>query len=308
MEWRQMEYVVAVARRGLVTPVAEELHVAQSALSRQIQQVERELGVQLFDRAGRRLRPTAAGAAFVARAERLLADREALRDEMRAFAGGERGQVRVGVLPSLAQVRLPALLVAFHRRHPGVEVALHEGATTALIGQLDAGRLDLALVHQLAGLYPAGQLPRGLAVEDLFTEDLVLIAEPASASVPPAPTALGDLAPAPFIAFAPGFGLRHTLLQASAAAGFAPWIAFESAELATVRALAAAGLGVALVPRSAMEVDGPPVRVVTLAPPAPTRTVSLAYPAGRYRPAAVATFLAFVRERMGGAQGPPTAL
>jgi len=75
-----------------------------------------------------------------------------------------------------------------------------------------------------------------------------------------------------------------------------------------VRALAAAGLGVALAPRSAMEVDGPPVRVVTLAPPAPTRTVSLAYPAGRYRPTAVATFLAFVRERMGGAQGPPTAL
>src|SRR5579883_1819982 len=166
-----MEYVVAVARHGHVTRAAEELRVAQSALSRQIQGVERELGVTLFDRSRRRLRLTPAGMAFVARAERLLADLHGLREEMREFAGLRRGRVAIGVLPSVAEARLPALVAAYHARYPGIEIVLRDENTMALMALLDSGGLDLAVVQSIADLYPSGRTPPGVRVEPLFTED-----------------------------------------------------------------------------------------------------------------------------------------
>lgn len=142
MDLRQIAYVVAVARTGHVTRAAAELRVAQPALSRQIQQVERELGVAIFDRSRRRLRVTAAGEVFIAQAERLLADVQGLREEMGAFAVLLRGRVVIGVLPSVAELRLPTPLATFHARYPGVEIALREENTRPLMALLDAGELD----------------------------------------------------------------------------------------------------------------------------------------------------------------------
>src|SRR5690348_1929186 len=118
VELRQIAYVLAVARHRHVTRAAEELRVAQSALSRQIQQLEREIGVPLFDRSRRRLHLTAAGVAFVARADRLLADLDGLREEMQEFAGLRRGRVAIGALPSVAEALLPSLVAAFHGHYP----------------------------------------------------------------------------------------------------------------------------------------------------------------------------------------------
>ena len=310
MELRQIEYVVAVARHGHVTRAAEELRVAQSALSRQIQQVERELGVRLFDRSRRRLQLTAAGTAFVARAERLLADLHGLREEMQEFAGLGRGRVAIGVLPSVAEARLPALVAAYHARYPGIEIVLRDENTMALMALLDSGGLDLAVVQSIADLYPSGRTPPGISVEPLFTEELVLI------TAPNHPMAAGDQLPLlalraePFIALKPGSGVRHTLLRACAAAGFAPRIAFECGEVSSVRALVAAGLGVAVAPRSAAEVAGPAVAVVVLDAPLLTRTVSLVWREDRYLPAAAHAFLAAAREHFShdGAPAPPPTM
>lgn len=299
MELRQLEYVVAVARHGHVTRAAEELRVAQSALSRQIQQVERELGVALFERSRRRLALTAAGEAFVARAERLLADVRGLREEMREYAGLRRGRVAVGVLPSVAEARLPALIARYHTLYPGVEVVLRDENTMALLALLDSGQLDLAVVQQIADLYPAGRMPPGVRVEPLFTEDLVLIAPPDHPFAGQATLPLRALHEEPFIAFKPGSGVRHTLLRAGAAAGVTPRVAFESSEVGSVRALVAAGLGVAVVPRSAAEVAGPVVAVVALDAPLLTRTVSLVWREDRYLPAAARAFLEAARAYFG---------
>ncbi len=301
MELRQLRYFVAVARRRHFTAAAAALHVAQPALSQQIRQLERELGIALFDRTGRRVRLTGAGEAFLVRAERVLAEVDSARTEMAEFAGLVRGRVVVGALPSLAEHQLPALVAGFHARHPGLELVLREENTAELLALVAAGEVDLALVHR-------GQAPGDTAgptapitLEPLFTEPLVAVAAPGHPFAARGPLPLTALRDEPFILSKPGSVIRDTILAACAAAGLAPRVAFESGGQATVRALAAAGLGVAILPRSEAAAGGAAVAVVDLAPPQLARTVALAWATDRYRPAAADAFLAFAREQLGAA-------
>ncbi len=293
MELRQLRYVVAVARRRHFTAAAADLHVAQPALSQGIKLLERELGVELFDRTGRRVRPTAAGEAFLARAERVLAEADSARTEMAEFAGLARGRVVIGSLPSLAERQLPPLLALFHARYPGIELSLREETTTELLTLLRAGEVDAALAHQTG----ADRLPGGVALETLFDEDLVGVVAPGHHLAARGCLPLADLREEPLICSKPGSAIRRTVLDACAARGFAPRIAFESGGTATVRALAAAGLGVAILPRSDALAEGPAVAILPLEPVL-ARTVALAWPAERYHSAAAAAFLAFAREAL----------
>ena len=109
---------------------------------------------------------------------------------------------------------------------------------------------------------------------------------------------VGELRDEPLLLSQPGSGIRRATLDACAAAGFTPRVAFESGGVATLRALASEGLGVAILPRSEATAAGPPVAAAPLAEPALTRTVALAWPTARYRTAVVAAFLAFARERL----------
>src|SRR4051794_7633754 len=110
MDIRQLQYFLAVARLRHFTQAAEELRVAQPALSQQIRQLEQDLGVQLFERTSRRVRLTAAGTALVERAERIVIDLDRIRSEMGAFAGLLRGQLAIGALPAVIERQLPTLI------------------------------------------------------------------------------------------------------------------------------------------------------------------------------------------------------
>ncbi len=293
MELRQLRYAVAVARRRHFTAAAADLHVAQPALSQQIKLLERELGVALFDRTGHRVRPTVAGEAFFARAERLLAEADSARAEMSEFAGLARGRVVVGSLPSLAERQLPVLLAHFHALYPGIELVLREETTTELLALVRGGEADVALLHRDG----AETTPADIALESLYTEDLVAIMARAHRFAARDHLSLRKLGEEPLIASKPGSAIRRTVLDACAAEGIAPRIAFESGGTATVRALAAAGLGVAVLPRSDALAEGPPVAVVPLDAPL-TRTVALACSSGRYRSAAATAFLSFLRHAL----------
>ncbi len=299
MELRQLRYVVAVARRRHFTAAAADLHVAQPALSQQIRLLERELGVELFDRSGHRVRPTTAGEAFVARAERMLAEAASARAEMAEFAGLARGRVVIGSLPSLAERQLPALLAGFHALYPGIELFLREETTAQLLALARAGEVDAALVHQTATDRP----PVDITLDTLFTEELVAVVAPGHRLAAHARLPLRALREEPLISSKPGSAIRQTVLDACTAAGFTPHIAFESGGTATVRALAAAGLGVAILPLSDAVAEGPAVAFAPLQP-ALTRTVALAWSAERYRPAAAAAFLSYARDAL---RRPPLA-
>ena len=290
MELRRIAYFVAVARHEHFTRAAEEVGVAQPALSQQIRQLERELGVRLLDRTTRRVQLTDAGWAFLARAERLLADAARAQAEMQEFAGFLRGRVVIGALPSLEETWLPHVLMRFHRRYPGLEIALREETTAQLLELLERGRIDLAVVHE------GGDVPRGLTITPLFTEDIVLVVAPEHPLAARERVALSALRDQPWILIKPGSVIRQVVLDAVAGAGFTPRIAFESAAVQPIRALAAAGLGVAFLPRSVAVAMGPPVAVVEIEPPTPTRTVALAWRAASSRPAVTSAFLSVARK------------
>jgi DNA-binding transcriptional LysR family regulator len=291
VELRQLRYFAAVARRRHFT-AAEAIGVAQPALSQQIKLLERELGVMLLDRTGRRVRLTPAGEAFLVRAERVLAEVVSAQAEMAEFAGAVRGRVVVGTLPSLAEHQLPRLVAGFHARHPGLELVLREERTANLLALLGNGEVELALLHQ-----PAAVADAAITLEPLFTEELVAVVAPGHALAARGTLPVAALRDEPFILTKSGSVIRDTILAACAVAGFVPHVAFESGGAATVRALAAAGLGVAILPRSEAMLGGDSVAAIALTPRL-TRTVALAWAAERYHSAVATAFIALARSEL----------
>jgi DNA-binding transcriptional LysR family regulator len=127
MELRQLICVEAVVRHRHFTRAADELHIAQSALSHQIGRLERELGIPLFERTSRRVTPTEAGEAVAFRARRVMAELEATRQEVDQLRGVLRGHIWVGALVPAGDVDVPGLLAQFSQAFPGVEISLREG-------------------------------------------------------------------------------------------------------------------------------------------------------------------------------------
>jgi DNA-binding transcriptional LysR family regulator len=296
MELRHLRYFAAIARHGTFTAAAAELRVAQPALSQQIRQLEGELGVVLFERGRQGAALTEAGRALLARAERILAEAEAARLEAAEFAGLGRGRVAIGTIQSVGVLRLPKLLAAFRKRYPRIDLSLRTENTVQLLDLVERGALDLAMVHfgvvRFAGrggrevVYPRMERP-ALDVETLYSEDLVLATALGHPLAKRARAGLRELADEPFIGFKEGSSLRDAVAGAASALGFEPRVAVETSGNDSVRSLVAAGLGVALLPRSVVDGPGPPVALVPLASPKITRTVALARPAGREQPPAV---------------------
>jgi LysR family transcriptional regulator, transcription activator of glutamate synthase operon len=290
MEFRQLRAAVMVANRLSFTAAAEELSVAQPALSQQIAALEGELGVRLFDRTNRRVTVTEAGRAFVTAAERVLADLSALRQEMTAFAGGLRGRVVLGTYQSFAEYTLPKLLGRFHAEHPGIEVALREGFADELLLGLRDGSLDVFIGQ----LHDASVPVEGLRSEDLYDDEVVAITAPQHPLASRAHISIGELRDEAWVIFRPGSSITHRLMRLAKEAGFAPRVLFESADSLTIRALVAEGLGIAVYPRLLANMPGPNIALISFAP-REMRTMSLVTRDREYAPAA-RQFIGFLRE------------
>jgi DNA-binding transcriptional LysR family regulator len=283
---RQLEYFRAVARELHFTRAAASLRIAQPALSQHIRKLERQLGLTLFERDRHRVELTPAGATLLDHAERVLADVAAVEDEMRDWAGGIRGRIRVGTARGVA-TQLAGMLAGFCDAHPAVDVDLQEETTDEMLADLHAGRLDVATPAALPPLPDAR-----LATHPLGTEPLVLVTSkfgpfPNRRRLPITALEGADLA-----LYGPGSAVRAIIVSALATAGVAPRMRFQTREYSTARILASAGLAVAILPRSIAEEPGHPVRVVRL-DPEPTWTPSLAWSAQRRPAPALAAFLDF---------------
>lgn len=294
-----MRYLAAVVREGGFRRAAASLHVAQPAISHQVRRLEAELGVTLVERGRGGATPTPAGRAFLERVERILAEVDAARSDMLAHAGALTGRVRVGAWHSSAP-DVPGLVRDFSRRHPGVEILLREHTAAGMLEMLRAGELDVAVVI-LAEVLDLTDV----RVEPVLTEPLVAAGAVDGPLAGRRRVRLADLADEPFVMFPPGSAMRGIVEEACARQGFRPRIVVEAMGFTAARALAARGLGVALLPRSLPAELGPPVAVATLAP-ALTRTSALAWRAQGVLSPAAAQFLATARARFGaGGDGRP---
>ena len=261
MELRQLAYFDAVARHGSFTKAARRLHVAQPAVSAQIRRLEAELGTTLLERTTRRVALTHAGELFLARARQALSQLDGARADLAELSAVLRGQVRIGATQVLGALDLPAALAQFRRRYPGVCLALHSGLIAKLLRLLDAGDVDLVVgpVHD--------DLPAAFAARPLAAESMVLVTPPGHRLAAQRGATLAAAGDEPFVCLASDSRLHTILTEAAAAEGFAPRIEFETYSPASIRELVAAGLGVALLARSAAEGPGPAVGVCELARP-----------------------------------------
>src|SRR5467141_652756 len=145
MDLRWVAHFVAIAEAGSMALAARRLHVSQPALSRQIRELERFLGLQLFDRIGRRIALAADGREILARSRRLLAEAESLRERGVALGGGKGGVLRVGATPQFLEAAMPQVLTWYRRRHPEVEIRLVEGGGDRLMRGVEQGEFHIGI-------------------------------------------------------------------------------------------------------------------------------------------------------------------
>lgn len=243
MEWQQLEYFREVARQQHFTLAAAHLSISQPALSRSIARLEAELGVPLFEREGRSVRLNRYGRSFLMHVDRALAEVTQGQRELADLLGPAKGTVAIGFIHVMGTQLLPALLRRFRADHPAVNFKLSQGSTGMLLDQLIAGDTDLCLM----ATHP--ERPQ-LQWVHLFEEEIFAVIPPDHPLASKDSVHLAELADEPFITFEPGWGLRQLAEDLCRQAGFSPHIAFEGEEVSTVHGLVAAGLGVALIPRS----------------------------------------------------------
>jgi len=270
MELRQLYYFVKVAQKEHVTQAAEELHVAQSAVSRQIHQLEEELGVKLFVQKGRNLQLTPVGQLFLRRADGILRDLERSVQEIHEFLDPEKGEIRLGFPHSLGISLVPQVVASFKQNNPDVKFRFKQGMYPSLIRDLDKGEIDLAFISPMPNDH---DLVCGKA---LLTEELYAILPQTHPLATREAISLTELKGDPFIVFSDGYSLRPIVMNACELAGFTPNISFESEETQTISGLVAAGMGVSLLPKLAVEYVAPiPLSVVKLKDPVVTRTIGI---------------------------------
>ena len=290
MELRQLRAFVQVVNAGTFTRAAEDLHLAQSAVSRAVGQLEAELGFALLRRTSTGVELTEAGTAVFERAREVVAGADAIRSDLAAMRGLLEGTVALGTMLPPGPIDLPGLLAGFHAAHPGIGVHVREGSAPEVLAALRRDELDVAFT----GVEPDA-LDDGLAGEWMLSEELLLITPPGHRAL-----ALDELSGVPFIGYRRGSALRDTVDGALRAAAATPEIVFESDELVSVRELVARSLGVSIVPRSTVEGDGPQVAAI---PVGLARPLTLAWRERRQPPAAAA-FLDYVRAAAGAERLP----
>lgn len=280
LELRHLRAFVAVAETEHVTRAAQRLHIAQPALSRQIQQLEAIVGAPLFARLGRGIRLTAAGRAFLEDARAVLASVATAAARVREVAHGRAGVLRVGFVEvASASGLLPEAVRRFSAAHAGVTVDLREMTSSLQLAALEAGELDVGLV--------CGLVAARAGVDDATT----LLADPLVAVLSPAhPLARGPLLALRALADQRLLMVRRTLMPDTIAefeTAFArerirmPEVQ-EVSQMQTVVHLAAAGVGIGIVPRSVAAasagVDLRPVAGITVSHT--TRLIATPHPRG----------------------------
>ncbi|MFE3764363.1 LysR family transcriptional regulator [Streptomyces sp. NPDC059104] len=276
MEIHQLRYFAAVMDEGTFTAAAHRLHVSQSGISTQVAKLESELGQQLLDRSGRRIRLTPAGEAVLPLARNALAILEAIQHTAAEFADAVRGRARLGMIMGCS---IPAFLdtvADLGRTHPGIELSLHEGHSDDLQTQVLSGSLDLALIGY------AGEVAPGLDVSVVIDEPITAVV-PAGHPLDRTDLRLADLQGEKVLCLSLGTGIRAAYEDSCRRIGLDPRVDIDASSPAALLRLAERGAGAAVL--SASSAQGTDLRTVPLTD-APTHArLGLITRRGRHSPA-----------------------
>ena len=264
LDLRKLRLLRELHARGTVGAVAEALAFSPSAVSQQLAQLQREAGVPLTERVGRRLRLTDAGLRLVAHAESLLAQLETAEAELQQAAGVVRGTLRVGAMQTPLLSIVPDALRLLGERHPEVRVDCVESEPEESLPALALGELDLAVAEEYEDA--PRHVPPGL-VRDELCRDAILCALPAGHPLARRgePVRLAELAGEAWTSTRPETQWSEMVDRVCHVAGFAPDIRFRANDVAIMAALAAAGHAVALLPALGWPERDPGITALPLA-------------------------------------------
>lgn len=270
MEIRQLRYFVAVAEEMHFNRAAERLHIAQPALSQQIQRLERELKTTLFARTTRSVELTETGKVLLVAARRVILESEhALRSVEQALEG-RTGLLRVGFVGSAALNLIPRIVPPLRREHPGLQLELHELTTEQQLRSLESGDLDVGIVRDVESL-------PGITTRELAREPLI-VALPADHPLAGRESLeLSELATSGFVVFPRQrvSRLYDVISALCLQAGFHLRVAQEAVQFPTILGLVAAKSGLAVVPQGLRVLQLPGLRYVRLADQQAVSTISL---------------------------------
>lgn len=253
----------AIADEGSFTAAAASLGYSQPAVSQMVRRLEDKSGTALVERLGRSVRLTEAGLVLARTAAPVLAALEAAEGEVAAIAGLRAGRVRLMAFPSASSTVVPRALALVKQRFPEVKVSFAEAEPPESLAALRAGECDIAIAFSYEGDECASGDTEDLTAyvtQDLLHDDVRLALPQGHPFAASESVSMEDLEAAPWIAGCPR--CRGHLVNLAQTAGFAPDVAFETEDYATVLGLVAEGLGVALVPELIMRSTSHP-QVVT---------------------------------------------
>ncbi len=273
VSFRQLEYFVAVAERLSFRAAADACFVTQPGLSAQLKDLERLLGVQLFERNQRTVLLTPAGETLLPLARGILTASGEFVDLARSLTRPLSGTLRLGVIPTVAPYLLPKTLPALRRRYPQLQVRLHEDLTHRLLELLSHGRLDLLLVALEADLGNVSTLT--------LATDPFVVAVPAQHRLAKRKRVTeADIAAEQVLLLDDGHCLRDQALAVCHTSGASEVGDFRASSLNTLVQMVAGGLGITLLPRLSLEVEAPQLSQIVILPfrkPEPSRTIGLVW-------------------------------
>jgi LysR family hydrogen peroxide-inducible transcriptional activator len=246
MEVHQLRYFCAVAESGNFTRAARLAHVSQPSLSQQIIKLEGELEARLFDRLPKSIRLTDFGKAFLPKARAILRQIGEAKTEIHEMAGLEKGEITVGVIPTIAPYFLPPLLSGFSRAHPAIVINVTEEVTSVLLERLHEGRIDLAI---LTLPVPGDEL----VCRPLLSEPLYAVLPQRHPLASRSSLELQEIGDEPFLLLKEGHCFRENTISACRRSRLMPNVIFESGQFATILAMVAAGVGISIVPGMARQ-------------------------------------------------------
>jgi DNA-binding transcriptional LysR family regulator len=293
MELRRFKYMAVLAEELHFGRAAERLGIAQPALTQQIQKLERDLGVQLFQRTKRSVRLTVAGRVTLDEAIRTLqqADRTAL--VARQAGRGQLGHIEIGFVGSAVfSGVLSKAIFHFREANPMVELRLNELGILQQLSDVGSGRLDLGIVR-----LPVKSLPLDVGISTLFRESIILAVPAQHPLARRKQIALDVLRDEPFVAvqIQEGVGFNAQVAELCAMGGLSPKVTQRAGQFVTLAGMVAGGLGVAFVPDSLRHLQIPDVVYRPLAEIAQQSELAVVFRKSERAPAAVA-FLDHIRK------------
>lgn len=291
MELRQLRYFVEVAEREHMTDAADNLHVAQSAVSFQISKLEAELGVKLFERVGRNLKLTQIGEIFLVHVKKALATIDYAKEKVDEYLDPKKGTIRIGYTSSLANYFLPTMISSFKNHYPDITFQLKQGSYYDLVQAVKDGSINLSF------LGPVPKNDPDLNCHILFTERFVALVPANHHVAEKSVISLTDLKNDDFVVFSNGYIFRQIVEDACKQAGFTPRISSEGEDMDGIKGLVSAGIGVSLLPENTLFDNVPRMtKKISIQQPIVRRTVGMIIPSTRELAPSEITFYQFVKE------------